>query len=117
MIPVFQSIQEAEIFAEQGVARAPSLCASIYDHRGRSSDPLRRIYHSSLRRKFDPERSARRSAWTGGAFVLAFAIWAIVAVGTDERFLWFYILGLKLFTIGTVLFVRGVGYFLGRGPR
>jgi len=114
-IPVFENIEEAERHAEQSVARQPSACASIYDYRGRSGDPLKRIYHESLRKRFDPQRSARRSAWVGGCFLGTFVIWAVIAAfSTDEHFLWFYILGMKLLTFGTILFVRGVGYFLGK---
>jgi hypothetical protein len=117
-IPVFESMVEAEAHAEQAVERMPSVCAAIYDHRGRSGDPLRRIYHRSIRSRFDPERSARRYAWIGGCLLVAFAIWAVIAAySTDEHFLWFYILGVKLFVLGAVLFVRGIGFFLDRRRR
>lgn len=114
-VPVFENMEEAERYAEQSVVRLPSMCASIYDHLGRSGDPLKRVYHESIRKHFDPARSARRSAWVGGCFLGAFVIWAVIAAfSTDEHFLWFYILGMKLLTFGTILFVRGLGYFLGK---
>jgi hypothetical protein len=113
-VAVFDSLAEAERYAGQIVTSGPVVCAAIYDHHGRAGDPLRRIYHESVRRRFDPQRSARRSAWVGGWFLVAFTVWAwIAAFSTDEHFLWFYILGVKLFILGTVLFVRGIGYFLG----
>jgi len=114
-IPVFENMEDAERYAEQSVARLPSACASIYDHLGRSGDPLKKVYHESIRKQFDPARSARRYAWVGGLFLGAFVIWAVIAAfSTDEHFLWFYILGMKLLTFGTILFVRGLGYFLGK---
>ena len=116
-IAVFDSLAEAEEYAARVVAPTPSVCVAIYDHRGRSGDPVRRIYHQSVRHKFDSERRARRYAWIGACFLCAFAIWAIIGWRTDERFLWFYLLGMKLFTVGTVLFVRGIAFFLGRSNR
>lgn len=114
-VPVFDSLPEAEAYADQAVSGNVSACASIYDHHGRSSDPLRRVYHSSVRSNFDPERRAKRLTWTGGGFLAAFAIWAVyAATSTEEHFLWFYIVGVKLLTLGTVLFVQGIGYYLGR---
>jgi hypothetical protein len=114
-IPVFESMSEAETYAEQAVAGMPSVCASIYDHQGRSGDPLRRVYHPSVRRRFDPERNARRSAWAGGCLLFAFAIWAVFAAfSSDTHFLWFYIVGMKLLVLGSVLFVHGMGFFIGR---
>jgi hypothetical protein len=114
-IPVFESIGEAEDYAERTVQRMPTVCAEIYDHRGRGGDPLERVYHESLRKHFDPERRARRYAWTGGCLLGIFAIWAVVAANrSNQHFLWFYLIGVKLLTLGTILFVRGMGFFIER---
>jgi hypothetical protein len=114
-VPVFDNLPEAEAYAEQAVSGNASVCAAIYDHHGRSGDPVHRVYHASVQHTFDPERRARRLTWTGGGFLLAFAIWAVyAATSTEEHFLWFYIAGVKLLTLGTVLFVQGIGYYLGR---
>ena len=115
LVSVFESLAEAKQEAEAEVARVPTACAAIYDHKGRSGDPVRRVYHQSVQRRYDPERRARRDAWAGGSLLVAFIIWSIAAAySTDEHFLWFYILGMKLLVLGTILFVRGVGFFLGR---
>jgi hypothetical protein len=114
-IPVFDGLAKAEAFAEQAVARMPSACASIYDYHGRSGDPLRRVYHESIRRRYDPQRRARRDTWAGGGLLCAFAIWAFIAAfSSDEHFLWFYIIGIKLLVLGAILFVRGVGFLIAQ---
>jgi hypothetical protein len=113
-VPVFDNLAEAEECATRAVATTPSVCASIYDHHGRSGDPLRCVYHESVRLRYDPERRARRYTWAGAAFLCAFVIWAMIGRLDDERFLWFYLLGVKLFSVGTILLVRGLSFFLGR---
>ena len=116
-VPVFDDLAAAEEYARRTVEPTPSVCACIYDHQGRSGDPVRRIYHESVRRRFDPVRRARRYAWAGAGFLCAFVIWALIASRDNERFLWFYLLGMKLLVVGTVLLVRGIGFFLGRRGR
>jgi hypothetical protein len=114
-VPVFENLAEADLYAAEAVSHDPAICAAIYDHRGRAGDPVRRVYHESVRKRFDPERSARRSAWTGGVLLGLFAVWSVIASNaTDEHFLWFYIVGVKLLVLGTILFVRGVSFFLGK---
>ncbi len=114
-VPLFDSLDDAERYAEKTVASMANVCGEIYDHHGRSGDPVKRVYPESLRRRFDPERSARRYAWAGGGLLCVFTIWAIVGANrSDLHFLWFYIIGMKLLTLGTILFVRGVGFFIGR---
>jgi hypothetical protein len=113
-VPVFDSLAEAEDYGTRAIQSTPTVCAGIYDHQGRSGDPVLRIYHQSARRRFDPERRARRYAWAGASFLSAFVIWSIIGSRTNERFLWFYLLGIKLFTVGTVLLIRGLSFFIGR---
>ena len=113
-VPVFDRLADAEEYAARIVRPTPSVCAGIYDYQGRSGDPVLRVYHESARRRFDPERRARRYVWIGACFLCAFFIWWIIGSRTNERFLWFYLLGMKLFTVGTVLLVRGIGFFIGR---
>jgi len=114
-VAVFNGVADAEVYANTIVAATPTLCAEIYDHRGRSGEPLRRVYDESLRRRFDPERRARQHTWIGGCLLLAFCLWAILAARlSSEHFLWFYIVGIKIFTLGTVLFVRGMSYFMSK---
>jgi hypothetical protein len=114
-VAVFESVADAETYAGNMVALAPTLCAEIYDHLGRGGDPVRRIYDESIRRHFDPERRARRYAWTGGCLLVGFCLWSILAARlSSEHFLWFYIIGIKMLTLGTVLFVRGTSYFIGK---
>ena len=117
-VPVFESLPDAETYGEETAARSPAVCAEIYDHLGRSGDPVRRIYHEGVRKRFDPERRARRDAWTGGSLLFAFTIWAIMIWlarnWSNEHFLWFYIIGMKLLTLGTILFVRGVSYLMAQ---
>ena len=114
-IPVFPSMSEAEVHARQVVAGRPRICAEIYNHQGRSGEPVLRVYDESVRRRFDPELRAKRYVQVGGGLLCAFAIWAVIAANrSSEHFLWFYIVGIKLLTLGTVLFVRGIGFFIGR---
>jgi hypothetical protein len=64
-----------------------------------------------IRHRFDPERRARIYAGTGGCFLGAFTIRALIAAHkSEEYFLWFYIVGTKLLVLGTVLFVRGMSH-------
>jgi hypothetical protein len=112
--PVFDSLVEAEAYAEQLVAGKPSVCAGIYDHLGRSGDPLRQIYHSSVRARFDPARRARRYVWIGSALLCAFAVWALVGRRSNEHFLWFYLFGMKFLVLGSILFIRGLAFFIER---
>ena len=114
LIPVFESLAQAETYAEQVVSRSPHVAASIYDHHGRAGDPIRQLHHESVRHRFDPVRHARIETWVGGSFLFAFTAWAVVANRSEEHFLWFYILGVKLFVLGTVLFVRGVSHLWQR---
>ena len=109
-VPVFDTLPEAVEFATRSIAPSPSVCACIYDHYGRSGDPVRRIYHESVRHRFDEQIRARRHVWAGPAFSAHLAIWAVIAWRDNERFLWFYIFGIKLFTVGTVLCVRGSAF-------
>ena len=110
-VPVFECVADAETYAGQIVLSLPHVCAAIYDHHGRACDPLRRVYHESIRHRFDPERRARIYAWTGGSLLATFTIWAFIAAHkSDEHFLWFYIVGMKLLVLGTVLFVRGMSH-------
>ena len=114
-VAVFDSIEAAEAFAKETVADSREICAAIYDHHGRSGDPLRRVYHEDIQHRFDLQRRARRDSWAGGCLLGAFVIWSVVAAKlSDMHFLWFYIIGMKLLVLGTILFVRGIGYFLGQ---
>src|SRR4051812_1914 len=40
------NLDQAEKLANEVVARHPELCAEVYDHRGKSGEPLRVIYES-----------------------------------------------------------------------
>ena len=112
-IPTFNSFEDAAEYAEQAVRRFPKARADIYDHTGRAGDSLKRIYPPELRRRYDPRRRARRDTWLGGTLLALFAIWSVTAATrSDMHFLWFYIVGMKLLVVGTVFFVRGVGWFL-----
>ena len=112
-IPVFDTLQDALQYAEEAVQRVPTARADLYDHHGRSGDAIRRIYPAALRRRYDPVRRAHRDTWVGSLLLAAFALWAVTfANRSNEHFLVFYIVGMKLLVLGSIFFIRGVGYFL-----
>lgn len=118
VIPVLDSLSDALQYAEEAVQRVPTARADIYDHHARAGDPLRRIYPVALRRRYDPLRRARRDTWGGSILLGAFAIWSVFAIGgSNQHFLWFYMVGMKMLVLGSIFFIRGVGYFLDNRAR
>jgi hypothetical protein len=121
-IPVFDSLEAARVHAEAAVESMLRLCAQAFDHRdwdyrGRAGDPVEQVYHKSLRRRFDRRRQAKNECLAGGAMLGCFGVWVIWGAASDWRFLWFYLIGLKLFIVGSLLTVRGVGWMLGQKKR
>jgi hypothetical protein len=83
---LWESVEEARMFAGDVVARHPELCCEIYTHEGKSGEPLDTVYNQAVRGKYEGRPYAKH----------------------DLTLLWGYIIGAKLVIIGGNYFLRGV---------
>jgi len=99
---------EALECARDVVARHPETCCEIYDHEGKSDEPLQVVYNPAVEGRYRGRPHARRIiAWGSGVFLCGAALIAV-----DFRhglaWIWGYVLGLKMLVVGTGLLVRGL---------
>ncbi len=99
-------------FAEDVVARDPSLCCEIYDHSGKAGEPLRTVYEPSVRGKYEGRPRARKEMWIGVGILAVASVFIAYDVKRDLTWLWGYIIGLKLSIIGGAFLVRGISRYL-----
>ena len=101
-------LDEAVTFANAIVARHPELCAEIYDHEGKSGEPLRIVYEPSVRGKYEGRPYAKRETAWGVTIVCCGIAFIIVDFRHHLEWIWGYIIGLKLVIIGGSFLVRGL---------
>lgn len=108
-VAVCADLDEAMALANATVARHPELCAEIYDHRGKSGDPVRLIYDPSVRGKYPGSRAyAKREAAWGSVIATAGVCFVIYDARHDLAWLWGYIVGIKLLLVGFNFLIRGL---------
>jgi len=108
-VAICSSLDEAIDLANSTVARHPELCAEIYDHHGKSGEPVRLIYDPSVRGKYPGSRpyAKREAAW--GLLIVAGGIGFVIYDARHElAWLWGYIVGIKLLLVGGNFLVRGL---------
>lgn len=111
-VEITPDFESAVKFAEDVVARDSSLCCEIYDHRGKSGEPLRTVYNPAVRGKYEGRPLARREMWTGAGILAVAACFIAYDVKRDLLWLWGYIIGLKLTLVGGSILVRGFSRYL-----
>jgi hypothetical protein len=62
---LFDSLDEAKSFCEAQVKQHPTICAEIFDHRGRAKEPLLVVIDASVAEKAELSKSSvrRRKVW------------------------------------------------------
>jgi hypothetical protein len=98
---VCRSLAEAEVYAEEEVARRPALRCRIYDHQGFVGQPLRELRGS--RYKGEGEISSRFRRWAGGGMLLGGVVLTLLDWSTDFRLSWAAMIGIRLLLPGVVL--------------
>jgi hypothetical protein len=107
-VQVAVNLPEALCFAEEIVSRHPQLCAEIYNHQGKTDEPIRTIYNPSERGKYEGADLAKRLLFIGLAVLSVAAPFIIYDAKRGLRWMWGYIIGLKLFIIGGTFVIRGI---------
>src|SRR5215831_6134451 len=92
---ISDNFDDAVRFAEEVVSRHPELCAEIYNHEGKSGEPIRTVYEPSVRGKYEGLPLAKRSTGVGLALLAAATLFVIYDAKHDLRWMWGYIVGLK----------------------
>jgi hypothetical protein len=107
-VAICVDLDEAVNFANTIVARHPELCAEIYDHEGKSGEPLRVVYEPSVRGKYEGRPYARReTAW--GVTIASFGVAFVVFDALHHlEWMWGYIIGVKPPIIGGSFLIRGL---------
>lgn len=110
-------LTEAVSFAMDVVARQPDLCCEIYDHEGKSKDPLRVIYNPAVRGKYHGLGYAKRETLWGSITLLLGITFIVTDARRDLAWIWGYVIGVKLTLVGGSFLVRGlVGLYEHRAP-
>ncbi len=105
-------LSEAMSFANDVVARLPELCCEIYDHEGKSKDPLQVIYNPAVRGRYQGLEYARRETLWGSMTLLIGIAFIVTDARRDLAWIWGYVIGLKLTLVGGSFLVRGlVGWY------
>ncbi len=107
-VAICRSLAEAVELANTVVARHPELCAQIYDHHGKSGDPLRVIYEPSVRGKYEGRPYAKREAFWGLLLASCGTGFIVYDARHDLKWMWGYLIGMKLFIVGGSFLVRGL---------
>lgn len=115
-VEIAASFDDAIHFAEDIVSRHPELCAEIYNHEGKSGEPIRTIYDPSVRGKYEGIPLAKRSTWIGIALLAGASLFIVYDARHDLRWMWGYIIGLKLAIVGGSYLVRGVAGLFEHRP-
>jgi hypothetical protein len=111
-VQIAATFDDAARFAEEVVSRHPELCAEIYNHEGKSGEPIRTIYEPSVRGKYEGMPLAKRSIGIGLLLLAGASAFVVCDARHDLRWMWGYIVGLKLAIVGGSYLVRGIaGYF------
>ena len=109
-------LPEAVSFAKELAGRMPELCCEIYDHEGKSNEPLQTIYNPAVRRKYEGlEYSKRQALW--GSLILACGVAFVVHdFMRDLTWIWGYVIGAKFMVIGGFRMGQGlIGWYEHRG--
>jgi hypothetical protein len=98
---VFDSLAEAEAYANEQVRQQPPLRCRIYDHHGLGGEPVREIRGAAY--KGEGEMSARFRRWIGAA--LFFGGLGLMALDWSEDFtlLWPSTVGMRMIPAGLIL--------------
>jgi hypothetical protein len=107
-IALCDDLPDATSFAIDLVTRHPNLCCEIYDHEGKSNEPLQRIYNPAVRGKYEGLPYAKRLTFWGSLTFLCGAAFIAYDLRRDLTWLWGYIIGLKLLTTGGFCLAHGL---------
>jgi hypothetical protein len=107
-VAICADFDDAVDFADTIVARHPELCAEIYDHEGKSGEPLRVVYEPSVRGKYEGRPYAKRETAWGLAIISCGIAFVIFDVRQSLAWMWGYIIGAKLIIIGGSFLIRGL---------
>ena len=117
-VAICGDLDDASRLANSIVKLHPQLCAEIYDHTGKSGEPLQVVYEPSVRGKYVGRPFAKREALRGMAILAAGIFFIVLDVRHDLRWMWGYILGLKLTVVGGSFTARGlIGLYEHRAER
>jgi hypothetical protein len=108
---------EAVACAEGVVARHPELCCEVYDHEGKSGEPLQVVYNPAVEGRYRGRPLERRITAWGSAVFLCGATLIAVDFRHGLAWIWGYVLGLKMLIVGTGLLVRGLAGLLESGRK
>lgn len=97
------------------MARHPELCCEIYDHEGKSGEPLQVVYNPAVEGRYRGRPLERRITIWGSVVFSCGAALIVVDIQHGLAWIWGYVLGLKMLVVGTGLLVRGLsGLYEGR---
>lgn len=106
-IALCEDLAEAKAFAQTVVDRLPDLCCQIYDHEGKSKDPLEVIYHHETGHKYVGPRYHRRERIYGCLALAVGITFIVIDAKKDLVWIWGYVIGIKACLIGVAFLVRG----------
>jgi hypothetical protein len=107
-IAVCDDLPDAANFAKELVTRHPALCCEIYDHEGKSKDPLQVVYNPEVRGKYEGLPYAKRMTFWGSLACLCGIALLVYDFRRDLTWLWGYFVGLKLVVTGGFCLAQGL---------
>lgn len=107
-VAICECLNEAQECAAGIVASHPELCCEIYDHEGKSREPLEVVYNPAVEGRYRGRPYARRITACGSAIFLCGGALIALDMRRDLAWIWGYVLGLKMVVVGTALLVRGL---------
>ena len=111
-IALCETLDEAADFAQEVVSGHPELCCEIYDHEGKSKDPVETVYNPGERHKYEGLRYHQREVYLGGPAVAAGIALVILDYHREFTWMWGYVIGLKLIMSGGFALLRGlIGWY------
>lgn len=107
-VEILDGLEAAVGYAREIVGRHPNLCCDIYDHNGKSGDPIQTVYNAAVEGKYVGLSAAKRDTLIGLGILSVAASFIVYDAVRDLLWIWGYILGMKLTLVGGNYFVRGI---------
>jgi hypothetical protein len=107
-VALCENLAEAVGVARDVVQSHPDLFCEIYDHHGKSGEPIEVVYHPAERGKYVGRPVAKREALWGAALCLCASGVIIADFRHDLALIWGYVIGVKMLIVGVSFLVRGL---------
>jgi hypothetical protein len=115
-IALCDSLSEASTFAKELTRCRPELCCEIYDHEGKSKEPVQVVYNPAVRPRYEGLEYSKRQAFRGSLILACGIAFVVHDFMRDLTWIWGYVIGAKFMVIGGFQMGQGlIGWYEHRG--